>query len=262
MRRSTSALDGARSRVLSDAPMPKPDSDAALFDIMYTCRAMRRLKPDPIPEPLLLQLVDAALQGPSGSNAQNWTFIIVRDRAQKERIATLWQRTWRFYLDTFAKAPARPGEDITKREKMVGVGTNMVEHMAEVPAIVFVGVKRDEALAKVLASPATLAAAVRHLGVGGTFKLMTNGTRTSAIADGSTAYPAVQNLLLAARTLGLAAVLTTPNFFVPGEFEQLLGIPKTVTLAAVIPVGYPLGKFGPVTRPAPQAVVSWDRYGG
>ena len=242
--------------------MAKPESSELLFDVLYSCRAMRRLKPDPVPEPLLLQLVDAALQGPSGSNSQNWTFIIVRDRAQKERIAAQWQRTWSFYLETFAKAPARPGEDVAKRERTTAVSTQMVRNIADVPAIICVGVKRDEVLAKVLASPSTLAAAVRNFGLGGALRLLTNGTRTSAIADGSTAYPAVQNLLLAARALGLGAVLTTPNFFVPGEFEAILGIPKTVTLAAVIPVGYPLGKFGPVTRPAPAAVVSWDRYRG
>jgi nitroreductase len=242
--------------------MAKPDSREQLFDILYTTRAMRRFKPDPIPESVLLQLVDAALQGPSGSNAQNWTFVIVRDRAQKERVAAAWKPTWDFYLETFAKAPARPGEDVSKRDKMVAIGTQMVTHMADVPAIVCVGVKRDEALAQVLASPKTLAAAVRHFGVGGALRLITSGTRTSAIADGSTAYPAVQNLLLAARALGLGAVLTTPHFFVPGTFEQALGIPKTVTLAAIIPVGYPVGNFGPVKRPPPEAVVSWDRYAG
>jgi len=242
--------------------MAKPESRELLFDVMYSCRAMRRLKPDPIPEPVLLQLVEAALQGPSGSNAQNWTFVIVRDRAQKERVAAAWKPTWDFYLETFAKAPARPGEDVAARERMVAVGTQMVERLAEIPAIIAVGVKRDEALAKVLASPATLAAAVRHFGIGGALKLVTSGTRTSAIADGSTAYPAVQKLLLAARALGLGAVLTTPNFFVPGTFEAVLGIPKTVTLAALIPVGYPMGNFGPVKRPPPAAVVSWDRYRG
>jgi nitroreductase len=246
--------------MLSDAPMSKPDSDAGLFDIMYTCRAMRRLKPDPVPEPLLLQLVDAALQGPSGSNAQNWTFIIVRDRAQKERIAATWKPTWDFYLETFARAEARPGEDLAARERMIAVGTQMVTSMADVPAIFCIGVKRDEQLAKVLSSPATLASAARHLGIGGTIKLVTNGTRTGAIADGSTAYPAVQNFLLAARALGLGAVLTTPHFFVPGAFERVLGIPKTVTLAAIVPVGYPVGNFGPVKRPPASAVVSWDRY--
>jgi nitroreductase len=242
--------------------MTKPASDAQLFDIMYTCRAMRRLKPDPIPEPVLLQLIDAALQGPSGSNAQNWTFIMVRDRAQKERIAAAWKPTWNFYLETFAKAPQRPGEDVAARDRMIAVGTQMVDGMANVPTIACIGVKRDEALAKVLSSPATLAAAVRHLGLGGALKLLTNGTRTSAIADGSTAYPAVQNFLLAARALGLGAVLTTPHFFVPGVFEAVLGIPKTVTLAAIIPLGYPLGNFGPVKRPPASAVVSWDRFQG
>lgn len=242
--------------------MPKPTSNELVFDVIYSCRAMRRFKPDPVPESVLLQLVDAALQGPSGSNAQNWTFVIVRDRAQKERIAEVWKPTWDFYLETFAKAPARAGEDVAARERMVAVATQMVERLADVPAIVAIGVKRDEALAQVLSSPATLAAAVRHFGLGGAFRLATNGTRTSAIADGSTAYPAVQNFLLAARALGLGAVLTTPHFFVPGAFERVLGLPKTVTLAAVIPVGYPLGKFGPVKRPPAEAVVSWDRFRG
>jgi nitroreductase len=242
--------------------MAQPESSERLFDILYTTRAMRRLKPDPVPEPVLMQLVDAALQGPSGSNAQNWMFLIVRDRGQKERIQALWERCWSFYLATFAQAGERPGEDLAARKRMIDVGTQMVDRLADIPALVCVGVKRDEQLAKVLASPATLMAATKHLGIGGTFKLLTSSTRTSAIADGSTAYPAVQNLLLAARALGLGAVLTTPQFFVPGEFEAILGIPKTVTLAAVVPVGYPLGKFGPVKRPAPETVVSWDRYPG
>lgn len=240
--------------------MAKPESREPIFDVLYSCRAMRRLKPDPVSETTLLQLVDAALQGPSGSNAQNWTFVIVRDQAQKERLAAIWKTTWDFYLETFAKAPARPGEDIAARERMTATATEMVGRLAEVPAIIAVGVKRDEALAQVLSSPATLAAAIRHFGIGGTLRLLTHGTRTSAIADGSTAYPAVQNLLLAARALGLGAVLTTPHFFVPGAFEHVLGIPKTVTLAALVPVGHPVGKFGPVKRPPAEAVISWDRY--
>ena len=67
----------------------KPTSD--VFEIMHTCRAMRRLKPDPVPEDVLVRLVDAAIHAPSSSNAQNWRFVIVRDRAQKQRIAELWR---------------------------------------------------------------------------------------------------------------------------------------------------------------------------
>ncbi len=240
--------------------MTTPTSDALLFDILHTCRAMRRLKPDPVPEELLLQLVDAALHGPSGSNAQNWRFIIVRDAEQKKKIQAIWRKTWSFYQDTLATAELRPNEKPEDRRKGAATGTYMVEHIHEAPALICVCVAKDEALAKVLASPATLRKAVQHFGVGGAIKLAAGGGRMRGLVDGSTAYPAVQNLLLAARGLGLGAVLTTPHFFVPGEFEAVLGIPSTVTLAAVIPVGYPLGNFGPVKRPDPRQVVSWDRY--
>jgi nitroreductase len=238
--------------------MMMPASDERLFEIMYTCRAMRRLKPDPVPEEILLQLVDAALHGPSGSNAQNWRFVIVRETATKEQMRALWAKTWAFYLETFAVAEARPGEDIAARQRMTAAATWQLDHFADIPAFICVCVARDEVLAKVLSSPATLAKAVRHLGVGGAMRLVTSGGRTAGIADGSTAYPAVQNLLLAARALGLGAVLTTQHFFVPGEFEKVLRLPSTNTLAAIIPVGWPTGKFGPVTRPNPRDVVSWE----
>lgn len=242
--------------------MPQPQTDDRLFDIMWTCRAMRRFKPDPVPEEILLQLVDAAVHGPSGSNAQNWRFVIVRERAQKEQIQKIWQKTWAFYVDTFGRMGLRPGETLEQREKMRSVSTAMIEHLADVPALVFVCVARDEQLATALATPATLVRLVQHFGVAGAVKLATSAPRISGIADGSTAYPAVQNLLLAARALGLGAVLTTPHFFVPGEFEAVIGLPSNVTLAALIPVGYPKGRFGPVTRPEPRAVVSWERYEG
>jgi nitroreductase len=240
--------------------MPTPTSDARLFDVMYTCRAMRRLKPDPVPEETLLQLVDAALHAPSGSNAQNWRFVIVRERAQKEQMRAIWQKTWNFYLDTVAAAEARPGEDLAARRRMLAAGSWQVENFVDIPAFVCVCVARDELMAKVMSSPSTMVKLVRHFGVGGVARLMTGMSRTGGLADGATAYPAVQNLLLAARALGLGAVLTTQNFFVPGEFEKVLGLPSTVTLAAIIPVGWPTGKFGPVTRPSAESVVSWDRY--
>lgn len=247
---------------MSQTERQRPESDERLFDVMWTCRAMRRLKPDPVPEEVLLHLVDAALHGPSGSNAQNWRFVIVRDRSRKEEIQAIWQKTWGFYTETFATAALRPGETVEQRERQRRAADELVANLADVPALVFVCVARDEQLAQALSSPNTLVKLVQHFGVAGALRLATSGPRISGLADGSTAYPAVQNLLLAARALGLGAVLTTQHFFVPGEFEAAVGLPSSVTLAAIVPVGYPKGRFGPVRRPDPRAVVSWDRYEG
>src|SRR4029077_8927452 len=126
------------------ARMPAPISDAQLFDVMYTCRAMRRLPPDPVPEETLLALVDAALHGPSGSNAQNWRFVIVRDRAQKERMRAVWQKTWSFSLDTVGAADPRPGEDAAARNRMAAAATWQLDHFLEIPAFVCVCIARDE----------------------------------------------------------------------------------------------------------------------
>ena len=203
----------------------RPESGAPIFEIMYQCRAMRRLKPDPVPEETLLQLVDAALQGPSGSNAQNWAFVIVRDAAQKQRIQALWKTAWSFYLDFAATSELRPHEDAVAREKMVRAADYLVEHLHEVPAFVFVAVLKDESFERALARPSTMRAAIRHLGAGGTARFLANALTTKALGAGSTAYPAVQNLLLAARALGLGAVMTTQHFFLPGAFERLVDLP-------------------------------------
>ncbi len=239
--------------------MPKPSEAADLFETMYTCRAMRRFKPDPIPEDVLEKLIDAAAQCPSGSNAQNWKFVVVRDRTKLAAIQKLWKTSWDFYNETVNKVP-RPGEDPAAKARQVKAGYYMVEHMHEVPALIFVCAKRDPVIAEAFASPSTVAAALRHFGVGGTLKLLTGASRTAIQSADGAAFPAVQNLLLAARALGLGAVLTTPHLFQPGAYEEIVGIPSDATLCAVIPVGWPLGKFGPIKRPAAREVMSFDSY--
>jgi nitroreductase len=236
----------------------KPTSD--VFEIMHTCRAMRRLKPDPVPEDVLVRLVDAAIHAPSSSNAQNWRFVIVRDREQKQRIADLWRRGAAWYRDTIGAAPPRAGEDSAQLQRSQAASQYMLDHIEDMPAIVFIGVKKDAAVAKALASANTITAAIRHLGIGGTARLLTGAGNATATGIHATAYPAAQNLLLAARALGLGAVLTTPHLFHPGQYEKVLGLPSDVTLTCVIPVGYPMGKFGPVRRSDPRTMIRWDRY--
>ncbi len=213
-----------------------------------------------MPRQTLLALVDAAIHAPSSSNAQNWRFVIVEERAQKERIQALWRRGWAWYKDTIAAAPPRAGEDPAARARSVRAGDYMVEHMHEIPAIIFLAIEKDEAVAKALASPNTITAALRHLGAAGTLRLLTGAGTATATGIYSTAYPAAQNLLLAARALGLGAVLTTPHLFHPREYEKILELPSNVVLTCAIPVGYPKGKFGPVRRPPAETVTFWDRY--
>jgi nitroreductase len=227
---------------------------------MYTCRAMRRLRPDPIPEEVLMKLVDAAIRAPSSSNAQNWRFVIVRDEQQKRRIQELWTSAWAWYRDALGSAPPRPGEDAASRERSARAGNYMVSHLHEIPALIFLGIKKDEAVSKALASPATVTSAVRHFGVPGTARLLAGAGSATSTGIHATAYPAAQNLLLAARALGLGAVLTTPHLFHPGQYEKILELPSNVSLTCCIPVGYPRGRFGPVSRGDARALVSWDRY--
>lgn len=236
------------------------DGDAGLFDIMYSCRAMRRLKPDPVPEEILVKLVESAAQAPSSSNNQCWHFVIVRDRETKSRMAEHWRKGWAWYQEALASAPARPGEDLAARGRQRKAGQYMIDHLADIPALIVVCMKKDEAVASALQSPRVVTAALRHFGPAGTLKFLMGAGKAGATGIHSTAYPAVQNLLLAARALGLGAVLTTPHLFTPGAYEEILGIPSDVTLTAIIPIGYPKGKFGPVTRPPARSMISWDRY--
>lgn len=231
-----------------------------VFEIMHTCRAMRRLKPDPVPEDVLVKLVDAAIHAPSSSNAQNWRFVIVRNPEQKHRIAELWRSGAAWYQDTIGAAPSRPGEDAAQRGRSQHALQYLLDHIEDVPALVFIAIKKDEAVAKALASPKTITAALRHLGPGGTVRLLTGASNATATGIHATAYPAAQNLLLAARALGLGAVLTTPHLFHPGQYEKVLDLPSDVTLTCCIPVGYPMGRFGPVTRPDPRSLIHWDRH--
>lgn len=237
----------------------KPTSD--VFEIMHTCRAMRRLKPDPVPEDVLVRLVDAAIHAPSSSDAQNWRFVIVRDREQKRRIADLWRRGAAWYRDTIGAAPPREGEDSAQRLRSQATSQYMLDHIEDMPAIVFIGVKKDAVVAKALASANTITAAIRHLGIGGTARLLTGAGNATATGIHATAYPAAQNLLLAARALGLGATLTTRHLMHEKESEAALGLPPGVHSYAILPIGYPMGTFGPVGRGPLTDIVFQDRWG-
>lgn len=205
---------------------------ADLFDVMYNCRAMRRLDSKPVPEELLLKLIEAANQAPSGSNMQRARWIIVRDDEQRKRLAALNKTAVEAYVGPQSgRAGALPHQSAEKRQRMLDSVLWQAEHMQEIPALVIACFEFDEPV------PAGQAARA-----------------------GSSLWPGVQNLLLAARALGLGAALTTLGLSDREASRKVLGLPDNIEAFGLIPIGYPLGNFGPVTRLPVADTMRWDQW--
>jgi nitroreductase len=207
--------------------------EPGIFEIMYTCRAMRKLKPDPVPEELLIRLIDAANQAPSGSNSQPSRYLVVRDAGQRRRIAALNAAAVRAYLEMRVNRPLLSHQDAGRQERIGQAVAWQAEHLHEIPALVFACVELGAARTESFAA-----------GMG---------------AAGSV-WPGIQNLLLAARALGLGATPTSIVFRDRAAVKQVLGLPDEIEPVCMIPVGYPLGKFGPVTRRPVEEIMRWDRW--
>jgi nitroreductase len=197
-----------------------------LFYAIHHTRAMRRLKPDPVPDDVLMKLIDAANQGPTGSNKQNARWIVVRDPAQKQKLADLNRTAVNAYV-------GNPDDIAPDMRGIVNAVMWQRDHFHEIPALLIPCLEFDE--------PPT-------------------GTWAAGAGAGGSIWPAVQNLLLAARALGLGAALTTLGLSDRPAAKAVLGLPDTVEPFAIIPVGYPTGNFGPVTRRPLEEIVHYDRW--
>jgi len=201
------------------------------FDVVHTQRAIRRLKTDPIPPDVIRQMLEAAICAPSGGNRQGWRFIVVQDTAVKARIAALYRDSFAQLVSTVptyqqaTKAPAGSPD-----RKMIESAQHLADHMAEAPVLILAC-------------------------------MTTDGVRPG-VTSGASIYPAVQNIMLAARALGIGSTLTTVHHrFRHAEVRAALGVPDDVEVVALIPLGYPLGKFGrPPRRPLAEVAYA-DRWG-
>ncbi len=193
-----------------------------LGEAMYSLRAIRRLKPDPIPDEDLRDLLDAARQAPNGGNAQPWHFLVIRDENLRWQFGELYREAWwAKRADQGIHGPA----DIDPANRTTLSAMKLSDEFGAAPAIVLLC-----------------------------------ATAQGAGAMGSV-IPAVQNLLLAARALGIGGTITTLHAVVDERVKELLGIPEEVQIVYAIPLGYPQGNFGPVTRKPLAEVASVDRWG-
>src|SRR6201989_1195032 len=208
--------------------MPDLADDARLFDIIATTRSMRRLKPDPVPEALLRRILEAGVCAPSGGNMQRWRFLVIRDAKVKETVGAYYKRAWDEQVAPRYRAgePA-PGTSRERFERMLAAAEYLAAHIHEAPVWIV--------------------------------PCLEGGTPTHT--SGSSIYPAVQNMLLAARALGLGATLTTLYLNFEKKAEAALGLPPDVHSYAVLPIGYPTGRVGPGRR-VPLAHVVFEGRGG
>ncbi len=200
--------------------------DMKLYEAMSTLRAVRRLRPDPIPDAVLRRVFQAACWAPSGGNRQPWRMIAVREPAVKRRLGELYTAQWSAFAANYQKAlAAAPEAERAKEARTIAAGDYLASHLLEAPVLVIV-----------CFNPAWLAVTDAKQ------------QRVSVVGGGSI-YPAVQNLLLAARAEGLGCVLTTLLCMVEPEVKQLLQIPAGWGTAAMIPLGYPVGQgHGAINR--------------
>lgn len=231
-----------------------------LMSVMATMRAMRRLEDRPVAPELLEKLVQAASWAPVGGNRQDYRFVIVSDRSQLARLAPHWAKAMEFYLG--ALLPEMSPEESLRFERVRAAMTYQREHFACIPALIVVCCEPVSFWKRLMPRPRRLLRQLWMLQPAERVLVLGNLRRWANRGGAATVYPAVQNLLLAARAHGLGATLTTWHSAFEQEFKAVLGIPRSVDIYAIVPVGYPRGRFGPVRRRPVRELVAHERWQG
>lgn len=210
-------------------------SDPGFHEILESTRAIKRLKPDPVPLELIRKVLDAGTKAPSGVNTQPWEFMVVRDPDTKRWIQ---ERYLRFARERFGDLVASLEGTDTPHARMLRTVMHLAEHLHEAPVLLFVCGHRDW--------PAAVPSEKR---VG------------KAPPPYGSIYPCVQNILLTCRAIGLGASLTTIHHMFEEELSRHLDVPDEASLVALIPIGFPRGHFGPVVRKPAYELTHFDRWG-
>lgn len=204
-----------------------------LDEAMRTQRAVRRLHLEPVSLEVLVPLLELALKAPTSSNSQDWCFVVVQDREQKAALARSWRRLFRLVRRIEARQQA--GDPAAQRQSEPGRW--QVERFEDLPVFVVACYRRN----------------LKHRPVG--------RPQISVASYYGSTFPAVQNLLLACRAVGLGASLQTLPIWNIRSTRRVLGLPRAMNPVCIIPIGWAKGRYGPTTRPPIGEVVHVDRYG-
>jgi nitroreductase len=216
--------------------------EIGLFEAMYTARALRRFRPDPVPDEVMTKVLDAAIRAPSGSNAQTWLFVVVKDAEKRRQLGAIYHKASQILTSLYAGRPRASHFTEEQYRRFLSSVTYLFDHMHEAPVLLLACLKSAPPGAPL--SPEVQSA-------------MAKAART----QGASIYPAVQNIILACRAFGLTTVLTTIHAFFEEEVKAIVGLPPEVSTFALMPIGYPRDKLGPVRRLPVNEVACLDTYG-
>ena len=203
-----------------------------VFEALYTTRAMRRVKEDSIPDDVIKSIMDSAIRAPSGSNRQDWKFLVVTDQKTREELADIYRETWDYYVKSFyndsedlGASSLKNKDEIETVKRISNSASWLAENYHKVPLLVLAFSRNDP--------------------------------------TGSSIYPAIWNLMLAARGHGVGTCLTTVMNFKTEDVYKVLNVPsdKGWTLNATITAGYPLGKWGVAARKPVEEVTYLNKWG-
>jgi len=192
-----------------------------VLEAIRTTRSMRRLDPArDVSDEDVVTIVDAATRAPTGGNSQPVRWLVVRDPELKRRVGEVYRSQARTRLVAYEQ-DAKTDPEVAR---MLRSARHLAEHMGEAPALLIPCARAERGRAA------------------------------------SSVFPAVQNLMLAARALGLGTTLTTIHLGDEGTVREILSIPEDVQTFAIIPVGYPLGRWGEARRRPVSEVTYWDGW--
>ena len=202
-----------------------------VYEALYTTRAMRRVKPDPIPADVQARILDAAVRAPSGGNMQGWRFLLVDDPGVRAQLGTMYRecldQLWAtFYADRLAAAEAAPDDPESRQLLRIRASADHLgDHFGEVPLLLFGFVQHDP--------------------------------------SGGSIFPAIWSAQLAARAEGVGSSLTSVLMFRGPDVLSLLGVPAAEgwLMACCVTFGYPTGRWGVARRRPPHEVAYRNRWG-
>ena len=195
--------------------------DQKLLEGIRTTRAIRRLLPDPVPNELIRKVCEAGTYAPSGGNRQPWVFIAVTEPARRAWVAERYRKVFRDYIVPVLEMPKFP--EARRRNALAAL--YLADHLHEVPVHLFVA-----------------------------------GWKRRGSEQSQALFPAVQNILLACRAGGLGASLTTMHTSFRAELDEWLGLPPEIPSCALLPIGWPKGKYGNPPRASVDEKLFYERF--